>query len=655
MPIGAFKLNGLGKFQVSAAAQVLRYKKSLVAVNNAQVDTAQSKFGGSSLLLDGTDDWLEAIDANNDWQFGTSIDFTIEGWFRSTNNAGVMWSLYDGGTFRASFYFDTGQVRFFSSGTGGLQTGDFPTSNTWYHWAVTRSSGTTKFWYNGTETLSTASSWNASFTRWILGGEAPTATTISNDFNGHMDELRISKTVRYTANFTPSTTAFTNDDNTLLLVHCDGTDAATFFDDDNGVRFQRGVIANGNAQIDTAQSYYGGSSALFDGTSDYLLTTLTLDGTYTCECWIRLANVSGEKFVFRIHNSSDTFQYQFGVLNNVLYIYSGGTTSGVTTLSTNTWYHIAFARDGSDVIRMFLNGNLENSRTVTTDLTDAKVYIGGLNASSLGVNGHLDEIRISNTARYTASFTAPTTPFVNDTNTIMLLHCDNTDASTVFLDDNGSRSRRALIANGNAQIDTAQSKFGSSAALFDGTGDYIDTEANSVFAFGTGDFTYECWIRVGTLPSAFKIIMGNQTGTGDYHFLLGITNTNRIYYSHLYNNTAITATNAISANTWYHVAVSRSSGISKMFIDGTQTGSSYTDTNNFSAGSRCRIGADYLAANSWNGWIDEIRVSNTARYTGNFTAPTAPFQNDSNTILLAHCDGKDAITVFVDDNGKTPT
>jgi len=78
--------------------------------------------------------------------------------------------------------------------------------------------------------------------------------------------------------------------------------------------------------------------------------------------------------------------------------------------------------------------------------------------------------------------------------TKLLLHCDAADASTTFTDS--SAAGHNFTAAGNAQIDTAQFKFGTSSALFDGTGDYInDATGSSDFAFGTGDFAVDFWVR----------------------------------------------------------------------------------------------------------------------------------------------------------------
>jgi hypothetical protein len=107
--------------------------------------------------------------------------------------------------------------------------------------------------------------------------------------------------------------------------------------------------------------------------------------------------------------------------------------STTTTLATNTWYHFAATRQ-SGTLRLFVNGVLEHTSTQTISISTASriVYVGGPTA----MNGYADEIRISNIARYTAGFTPSTTPFVNDANTLLLIHADGTNGSTTFTDDN---------------------------------------------------------------------------------------------------------------------------------------------------------------------------------------------------------------------------
>ena len=81
---------------------------------------------------------------------------------------------------------------------------------------------------------------------------------------------------------------------------------------------------------------------------------------------------------------------------------------------------------------MFIDGTLVDSATDTTDWISDGIQIGQW--SSIHMEGYLDEIRISNTARYTASFVAPSAAFTNDNNTWLLLHCDGANDGTVFAD-----------------------------------------------------------------------------------------------------------------------------------------------------------------------------------------------------------------------------
>jgi hypothetical protein len=92
---------------------------------------------------------------------------------------------------------------------------------------------------------------------------------------------------------------------------------------------------------------------------------------------------------------------------------------------------------------------------------------------------------------------------------------------------------------------------------------------------------------------------------------------------------AINGTTTIAVETWYHVAVTRSGTNTKMFLNGVQEGPTYTDSTNYSVGNSARpffgaLGTD--GSLQWYGYFDEIRISKgIARWTANFTPPTAPY------------------------------
>lgn len=216
-----------------------------------------------------------------------------------------------------------------------------------------------------------------------------------------------------------------------------------------------------------------------------------------------------------------------------------------------------------------------------------------------------------------------------------------------------SRTAIVLTANGDAQISTAQSKFGGSSLLLDGSGDYVNCSTQTNFGFGTGDFTAETWIRRDTTSGVRTIFdFRNNTATdnggwlrtiGNYELRWTVNSTNLFRFLSLngppYN---------FSANTWYHIAVSRESSTTRFFFDGTQIGS-ISDSNNYGTTKPLVIGADYAGGSAVDGYIDEVRISNTARYTSNFTPSTTAFTNDADTLLLIHADGTNGSTTITDD------
>ena len=680
MPLGSFRINSLAKFRVTTVAEVIRSKKGITAVGNAQVDTAQSKFGGASALFDGSGDFLQT-GVYSDYLLGTG-DFTIECWFRIAGNSA---QAQDGNRYASLFAITNGQLAANSVGLSLVILGNSSTTGTgiqlykntnteenitatvsisqttWHHAAVSKSGSSVRIFFNGTQVGSTTTSntiWGSSTFFGRVGRLFDTG--FIDDINGHIDELRLSNTARYTANFTPATEPFTNDANTLLLIHADGTDASTYFADDNGVRSLKGISAFGNAQIDTAQSKFSGASFLGDGNGDYLqigtYNDLSLTGDFTIECWFRIPGAVPS--ILSFYNSDHLFYLTTGASSGGRFaVFQGGTNrylGGDVAISANVWYHIAFVRIGGTITAYFNGVNTLNANPWGATISNTNPTIGVYLTHFL--NGWIDEFRISNTARYTANFTPSTTPFVNDANTVLLLHMDGTDGSTVFTDDNGVRSQTGLTATGGAIISTTRSKFGGSSWNGSSASTATMLLPQTPYTFGTDDFTIECWANVELdFSSTGSNIFSMGTSINDasnYRLTVGAGTNN---FGLRLGSTSYESTFIWSLNVWYHLAVVRSNGVVSLYINGvkdTSIGSSGNITFTTSLAERfLGIGRiTYAGVRAFPGYIDEFRVSNTARYTANFTEPTAPFVNDANTLLLLHMDGTNGSTVFTDDN-----
>ena len=209
----------------------------------------------------------------------------------------------------------------------------------------------------------------------------------------------------------------------------------------------------------------------------------------------------------------------------------------------------------------------------------------------------------------------------------LLLKGDGPDGSTNIIDS--SVNNHSVTVHGNAKISTAQSKFGGSSFVFDGNGGYLavsDPEMN----FVTGDYTIELFARgAGSQPRDFAVLVaadiGAQYGTGTL-FFRDKSAGNAVAVSH-HLTRPITTSHTLQFDTsWRHFALTRGGGTLRLYIDGVLAGSSTTTlAMNFS---ELTIGfARYSPSHtSFNGYIDELRITKgVARYTANFTPPTAPF------------------------------
>lgn len=183
---------------------------------------------------------------------------------------------------------------------------------------------------------------------------------------------------------------------------------------------------------------------------------------------------------------------------------------------------------------------------------------------------------------------------------------------------------------GNAQLSTAQSLHGPTSMYFDGTGDSILNSKGGIGNFGTGDFTVELLLFLvnGGHGSAWSRIMETQKypNPGGWAMVCaGSTAPSALRFDHSNGSSFIDTGSAVSDNVWHHIAVTRSSGTLRIFVDGALKGSVATSVN-FTADD-LSIGGNISNGESFRGYIDSIRITKgVARYTGNFTPPSAEFQ-----------------------------
>jgi len=432
---------------------------------------------------------------------------------------------------------------------------------------------------------------------------------------------------------------------TALLCHFDGTPEAQASTDASV--YSHTLTFNGNAKIVTNKVgagfiYLNGSSQL--SAPDHDDFTLG-SGDFTIETWVCLtANPSsGENapimthwdgggeindrgWFFGVYNDSGSYRLRFIYCPNegvsATNVYS---TSSYTFL--NTWRHLAVVRNGSE-IKFYIDGVADATSGdvlgVTIYNSTELLYVGAWVTSgsiSSRMTGYLDEIRISNNARYTSNFTASTSAFTSDTNTKLLLHFEG--------NTNDSGNTGHSITNTSGVL--FSTKLNNSSLYLDGSGDYIQIADSSLWSFGTGDFTIEGFFYFRSLSNNIPFV--SQYVDGDNRWIFGWQTDNTITFACKSSGSWIidsTRSWTPSVNTWYHIAVSKSSGTYRFFVNGTQIGNNIDDSDSHpDMGSDLYIGYSPAGPQYFYGLIDDLKISKgVALYTSNFTAPSTELTID---------------------------
>ena len=304
----------------------------------------------------------------------------------------------------------------------------------------------------------------------------------------------------------------------ILHMPFDGSNGATSTSD---VSNQNNTVTVNGAQISSAQSKFGGTSLLLDGSNDYLSiggsewNSNLNSGDFTVEFWIRLDSL-GESRIITNYNGSNGWgvaMWSGGGGTNYFdgYWYNGGwqyiqygLSGNYTTPSVDTWYHLAFVRNGNDW-SLYLNGTAENTRTLSGSITSSSLgalELGRRYLADQYVDGYIDDLRITKgLARYTSNFTPPTTAHLTSAGDVNKHIVVNSDADGVAIGTGGISQARIAKAwvnfNGTSTV-AIRSSYNVSSITDNGTGDYTanlstalsDTNGAAVAMTGYIDHTW---------------------------------------------------------------------------------------------------------------------------------------------------------------------
>lgn len=225
--------------------------------------------------------------------------------------------------------------------------------------------------------------------------------------------------------------------------------------------------------------------------------------------------------------------------------------------------------------------------------------------------------------------TAQTDP--NFASVSLLLHMDGSNGSSTFTDS--SSAARTITRFGNAQISTAQSKFGGASALFDGSGDYLTTAySTTAFDWWTSDFTIEAWVYATswsgwarTGATQIPCMIGNMSATtSTAYWSFGPNNNGKLtfYYFNGFAGIAITTTASLPTNEWVHISATKTSSGVTLYVNETSgSTTAISGTPQSSASFPLTIGQHQNI--SVNGHIDDLRITKGVART--IVVPTAPF------------------------------
>lgn len=446
-------------------------------------------------------------------------------------------------------------------------------------------------------------------------------------------------------------------DYVAFLMYGEGADGSSTFTDRS--RFARTATAVGGAVVDTDITVGSNPSILLGADGRHVRRdhgyelNINSDGPDFCmEAYVYCTDITQNNQIFGRRRNSDNFI--LGITNDALTFSTFNGTTGTSRLnvaagmSNNTVHHVAVIRVGTTYYG-FVDGVLKGSNTSATSMgiNSTSLYVGESESdqSARYWRGNVNWCRLTiGHKRYDeAGFTPPALPLATGyptpaatpadptfSNVKLLCGFNGTDGATAFTDE--SSAARTATFVGNAQLDTAQSKFGTASLLLDGTGDYVTFPDASDLKIPTAAgalWTLEAWVRATGSWKTIQTIASKRNGSGQGEFSLDISAGAPRFFA-LNSGTScvsITSPDALSLDEWHHIAISATSGFYRLFANGKLVAFGARDATPTTNTTALHIGRDpSTTARDWAGWIDEVRYTRgQAIYTESFTPPGTAF------------------------------
>ncbi len=372
-----------------------------------------------------------------------------------------------------------------------------------------------------------------------------------------------------------------------------------------------------------------GSALKFNGSSQYAhlgVQVDTITDNLTMEAWVNWAGTTSQLQPVVFNGGADNDGY--GLLlysNDHIAILLGNVEWGISdsVLQVGVWTHLALVRY-SGYWSLYVNGKSISMSDVTnqapiTPSTD--FYVGAANHGGAFFNGAIDEVRISNVARYTSNFTPPSAPFTTDANTVALYHL-NEGTSDTTADASGNGNTLTLV-NNPTWIAGNNSKTAGSALKFKGSNYDCVSIPQSCLSTVTNQITLESWVNPSISEMTGRIIDHISPGEADGFLLDLISGYPRV----IVGDSSVTSTIDLSVGTWYYLAATYDGSTIHIYVNGTLEDSSEGSGSVPINSHDVRIGIDQIGANQYTGVIDEVRIWNTARSAGQINTDMNNFYN----------------------------